>query len=396
MQSTPNANRLQIGFFGARNTGKSSLLNAIANENAAAVSDIAGTTTDPVRKAMELPNIGATLFVDTAGLDDEGELGELRVQKTVEAARSVDIALLFFDEEHFEETLDFVPKLKNAKTIAVINKIDELKDGGNAVYEKIKSETKLPVVRVSAKTKAGIEELFGEILRIMPEDFESQSITGNLTKAMDVVMLVMPQDTGAPKGRLILPQVQTIRELLDKGAIVVCTVVEKMQEALKNLTEPPKLIITDSQVFKKVYELKPKETPLTSFSVLFGNYKGDIKFFAESAKKMLEPKGASKILIAEACAHRPLEEDIGRVKIPRLLKKKLGENIKIDFVSGRDFPEDLTGYDLIIHCGACMFNRRYVLNRIEAAKANNVPMTNYGVAIAALTGILDKVVYPTE
>lgn len=394
MQTTPNSNRLQIGLFGVRNAGKSSLLNAIVNENTATVSDIPGTTTDPVRRAMELPNIGATLFIDTAGIDDEGELGKLRVEKTLEAAKRVDIALLFFDEENFDAITKFLPNLKSAKTVAVVNKIDELRDKGETLAKKIKHHTKLPVVSVSAKTREGVDDLLKEILRAIPEDFESVSITGDLTSAGDVVMLVMPEDTGAPKGRLILPQVQTIRELLDKGAIPVCAVVEKMPEALKNLKNPPKLIITDSQAFKRVYELMPKNTPLTSFSILFGNYKGDIAFFLESAKKMLELKKDANILIAEACAHRPLEEDIGRVKIPKLLRKKLGDGIKIEFTNGADFPKYLRNYDLIIHCGACMFNRRYVLKRIEEAKSQNVPMTNYGVAIAALLGILDKVVYP--
>ena len=394
MQNTPNANRLQIGLFGARNSGKSSLLNAIVNENIATVSEIPGTTTDPVRKAMELPSLGAVLFVDTAGLDDVEELGKLRVEKTIEAAKSVDIALIFFNGENFDKTLKFLPHLKNAKKIAIINKIDELTDKGEALCKKVAEKTKLSAVKVSAKTREGIELLFSELLRVLPEDYESVSITGDLAGEGDVVMLVMPQDTGAPKGRLILPQVQTLRELLDKRAIIVCTVVEKMEETLNKLTNPPKLIITDSQAFKKVYELKPKDSLLTSFSILFGNYKGDIKYFFDSAQKMLKLKDDAKILIAEACAHRPLEEDIGQVKIPRLLRKKLGENVRIEFTSGREFPTDLTAYDLIIHCGACMFNRRYVLQRIAAAKEQNIPMTNYGVAIAALTGILDKVVYP--
>lgn len=396
MQTTPNSNRLQIGIFGVRNAGKSSLLNAIANENTATVSDIPGTTTDPVRRAMELPSVGAVLFVDTAGFDDNGALGKLRVKKTLEAAKSVDIALLLFDEETFDNTVHFLPNLKSANTVAVVNKIDELKDGGKSLAKKIAEKTKLPAVLTSAKTREGITCLLKEILRAIPEDFESVSITENLASEGDAVMLVMPQDTGAPKGRLILPQVQTIRELLDKGAIPVCTTAEKMPDALKKLAAPPKLIITDSQAFKKVFELKPENTPITSFSVLFGNYKGDIKFFIESAKKMLGLKSDAKILIAEACAHRPLEEDIGRIKIPRLLKKRLGKNINIEFATGRDFPKNLKDYDLIIHCGACMFNRRYALQRIGEAKAQNVPMTNYGVAIAALLDILDHITYPGE
>lgn len=395
MQQTPNSNRLQIGLFGARNLGKSSLLNAIVNENTATVSEIPGTTTDPVKRAMEVPSLGAVLFVDTAGFDDKGELGRLRVEKTIEAAKSVDIALILFDENNFEKTADFLSNLKSAKKIAVINKIDELADGGAALKRKTEEKTKLPVVAVSAKTREGIDNLLKELLIALPEDYESVSITGNLANRNDVVMLVMPQDKAAPKGRLILPQVQTIRELLDKGAIIVSSTIENMKQALNELSRPPKLIITDSQAFKKVFELKPKNSLLTSFSVLFANYKGDIAFFAESAKKIPHLKKNAKILIAEACAHRPINEDIGQVKIPRLLKKKLGEDIVIDFVSGRDFPNNITNYDMIIHCGACMFNRRYTLSRVDTAKKFNVPMTNYGIAIAELIGILDDVAYPS-
>ncbi|MBR3623436.1 MAG: [Selenomonadaceae bacterium] len=394
MQSTPNANRLQIGLFGARNLGKSSLLNAIAKENVSTVSNVPGTTTDPVKKAMELPNIGAVLFLDTAGFDDEGILGDLRVEKTTETTKSADISIIFFDDESFEDAIKFLPNLKNTKKIAVINKIDELEDNGKSLAKKIKEKTKLKPVLVSAKTGEGISKLLDEILRVMPEDFETPSITGNLVKENDAVLLVMPQDKAAPKGRLILPQVQTIREILDKGAIPVCSTVENMEATLKKLADPPNLIITDSQAFKKVMKLKPKNTPITSFSILFGNHKGDIEYFTNSAKKMLELKRNAKILIAEACSHRPLEEDIGQVKIPNLLRKKLGDEIEVEFKSGRDFPADLNGYDLIIHCGSCMFNRRYVLSRVEAAKAANIPMTNYGVAIAALLGILDNVIIP--
>ena len=396
MQSTPNANRLQIGLFGARNLGKSSLLNAIAKENVSTVSNVPGTTTDPVKKAMELPNIGAVLFLDTAGFDDEGILGDLRVEKTTETTKSADISIIFFDDESFEDAIKFLPNLKNTKKIAVINKIDELEDNGKSLAKKKKEKTKLKPVLVSAKTGEGISKLLDEILRVMPEDFETPSITGNLVKENDAVLLVMPQDKAAPKGRLILPQVQTIREILDKGAIPVCSTVENMEATLKKLADPPNLIITDSQAFKKVMKLKPKNTPITSFSILFGNHKGDIEYFTNSAKKMLELKRNAKILIAEACSHRPLEEDIGQVKIPNLLRKKLGDEIEVEFKSGRDFPADLNGYDLIIHCGSCMFNRRYVLSRVEAAKAANIPMTNYGVAIAALLGILDNVIIPQK
>jgi len=255
----------------------------------------------------------------------------------------------------------------------------------------IKEKTGLTPILVSAKEKTGIEKIREEITRLLPEDYEIKSITGYLAKEDDVVLLVMPQDIQAPKGRLILPQVQTIRDLLDKKCIVISVTTDKLDNALNSLKQPPDLIITDSQVFKTVYDKKPNESKLTSFSVLFANYKGDLKYFVESAYAIEKLNKNSKVLIAEACTHAPLEEDIGRVKIPRMLRKKLGENLKIDIVSGADFPDDLSEYDLIIHCGGCMFNRKYVLSRVKKAQAQGIPMTNYGVTIAYLSGILDKI-----
>ena len=240
----------------------------------------------------------------------------------------------------------------------------------------------------------GVLILFGQLTRSLPEDFESESITGSLAREGDVVLLVMPQDIQAPKGRLILPQVQVIRELLDKKCIVQCVTTDKLEEGLSALADPPKLIITDSQAFKIVYDKKPKESMLTSFSVLLAGYKGDLKYFAESARAIENLTENSRVLIAEACTHAPLEEDIGRVKIPAMLRKKAGQGLKIDVVAGADFPENLTGYDLIIHCGSCMFNKKHVLSRVEKARAAKVPMTNYGVVIAYLSGILDKISLP--
>lgn len=396
---TPKANRLHIGLFGKRNSGKSSLLNAMTGQSVATVSDVAGTTTDPVYKAMELHGIGPVMFVDTAGFDDEGGLGELRVEKTRDAAKSTDIALVLFEEGDLSEELAWVKSLRQAKTavIPVISKTDAREDGGKALSRAVEEATGQIPIMVSAKEARGLDALRGEMIRCLPEDYESGSITGELCKEGDLVLLVMPQDIQAPKGRLILPQVQTMRELLDKKCLVMCATTDMLEMALAALKEAPRLIITDSQAFPEVYAKKPPGSLLTSFSVLFANYKGDIRYFKESAAKLLSLPPDARILIAEACTHRPLAEDIGRVKLPRLLRRKLGGELRISFASGRDFPEDLSGFQMVIHCGACMFNRRYVLNRVEECRRQGVPMTNYGVAIAALLGILEEVqINPTR
>lgn len=389
---TPRANQLHIGIFGKRNSGKSSLINALTNQEAALVSEIAGTTTDPVYKSMEIYGIGPCVFIDTAGFDDDGELGKMRIDKTKKAIEKVDIALMVFSNDDLKEELEWIRILKQRKIpiIAILNKADIL-ENMEEIFKSIQQNCKLKPIIISAKEKMGIEQIREEILRLLPEDYEIRSITGNLADAGDTVLLVMPQDIQAPKGRLILPQVQTIRDLLDKKCIVISSTVDNLGEALNNFKNPPNLIITDSQVFKTVYDKKPKESKLTSFSVLFANYKGDLKYFAESANAIERLSENSRVLIAEACTHAPLSEDIGREKIPNMLRKRFGAKITIDMVSGTDFLEDLSSYDLVIHCGACMFNRKYVMSRIERAKFQGVPMTNYGVAIAYLSGILDKI-----
>lgn len=395
LNETPNANRLHIGFFGKRNSGKSSLINAFTGQGVSIVSDVAGTTTDPVYKAMEINGIGACVLIDTAGFDDIGPLGEIRVEKTKLAAEKTDLAVIVFTDENMEKELLWFKRFKknNTPVIAVVNKSDILKNQQNIsrlVYEKTEQK---PVV-VSAKTGDGIDKLKETAVRLMPSDFGAVSITGDLCKEGDSVMLVMPQDIQAPMGRLILPQVQTIRELLDKKCIVTSVTTDKLEQGLACLKNPPKLIITDSQVFKTVYEKKPKESMLTSFSVLFAAYKGDLPYYIEGARAVDSLTQDSRVLIAECCTHAPLKEDIGREKIPRMLRQRFGEKLKIDNVSGTDYPENLSDYDLIIQCGACMFNRKYVLSRIDRAKKQNVPMTNYGVVIAHLTGILDKINTP--
>lgn len=400
---TPNANRLHIALFGKRNSGKSSLINALTGQDTALVSDTPGTTTDPVQKAMEIHGIGPCLFIDTPGFDDEGELGNRRIERTWKAVEKTDIALLLCagggsaeetGEPDFTEELHWLEQLKakNIPTILLINKADIRKNTASLAI-RIKETFGSQPIPVSAKEKTGVELIRQAILEKLPEDFDQQSITGSLVTEGDLVLLVMPQDIQAPKGRLILPQVQTIRELLDKKCLIMSCTTDKLRETLQALSRPPKLIITDSQVFKTVYEQNTEESKLTSFSVLFAGYKGDIRYYVKSASAIGSLTESSRVLIAEACTHAPLSEDIGRVKLPHLLRKRIGEKLSIDIVTGTDFPQDLTPYSLVIHCGACMFNRKYVLSRIERARLQNVPMTNYGVAIAFLNGILNQIEY---
>lgn len=394
MQETPRANRLHIGLFGKRNSGKSSLINALTNQEVALVSDIAGTTTDPVYKAMEIHGIGPCVFIDTAGLDDEGEVGALRIQQTMRAMDRTDIALLVCTGDDIEKELEWsrLLKEKNIPVIWILNKADLLTDVTSTIRSIEKKCGQVPL-GVSACTKQGMEDIRRSLIAKLPDETMSRGIVGKLVEEGDTVMLVMPQDIQAPKGRLILPQVQTIRELLDRKCLVMSCTTGQIDRMLQALVHPPKLIITDSQVFKTVYEKKPSASRLTSFSVLFAQYKGDIDYFIEGANAIGRLTENSRVLIAEACTHAPLTEDIGRVKIPNMLRKKFGSGLLIEHVSGTDFPEDLSKYDLIIHCGACMFNRKYVLSRVEQARKQNIPMTNYGVTIAYLAGILDKIDY---
>ena len=398
LNETPSANRLHIGVFGKTNSGKSSFINAFTGQEVSIVSDVKGTTTDLVQKAMEIHPLGPCVLIDTAGFDDETILGAQRMEKTRLAAEKTDVAVILFAVStsfDIKEEISWYSyfKEKNTPVLAIVNKVDEDVKAAEQLAAKIMGVTKEKPLLLSAKTGEGLEQVKEALARKMPEDFAARFITGDLVTESDVVMLVMPQDIQAPKGRLILPQVQTIRELLDKKCIVMSVTTDKMQQALSTLKEPPKLIITDSQVFKTVYEQKPKESMLTSFSVLFAAHKGDLPYYIEGAKSIDSLTEQSKVLIAECCTHAPLSEDIGRVKIPAMLRKRFGAGISVDMVSGTDFPKDLTTYDLIIQCGGCMFNRKYILNRVEQAKKQQIPMTNYGVTIAHLTGILDKISY---
>ena len=391
MNDTPNSNRTHIAIFGRRNAGKSSIINAIANQNVAIVSDNAGTTTDPVKKAIEINKIGACVIVDTAGFDDDGELGLLRIEKTKKIIESTDIALLVFDCD--SENNDYLLELKwknelsefGIPIIAVINKID-LNKNYKIVEQNIKEIFDIDCVPISANKKINIDILIETIKNNLSKEDEI-SIVGHIVGEDDIVLLVMPQDIQAPKGRLILPQVQTIRDILDNKAIVIGATFDKFEKALKSLNKPPKVIITDSQVFKEVERLKPKESALTSFSVLFARYKGDEKIYKKGADFIDNLNKKSKILIAESCSHIPLEGDIGRVKIPNMLKNKFGFAFDIDYTAGADFPSDLSKYDLIIHCGGCMGTRRQILNRIKLCEKQNKPITNYGMAIAKINGV---------
>ncbi len=385
-QETPNASRLHIGIFGKVNSGKSTLLNALTSQEVALVSEEKGTTTDPVYKAMEISGLGPVVFIDTAGFEDASNLGIKRIEKTKQVTKKADIAIVIFADTDAEEGISWVHSLKkqDVKVIVVVNDMEN--NNAKEIVSKLKGELNERIIVVNALKKHNIEEVKNALIESAPDE-QKIEITGNLAKEGDIVMLVMPQDKQAPKGRLILPQVQTIRELLDKKCIVISCTTDKIDETLAALNKEPSLIICDSQVFKTVYEKKPSSSKLTSFSVLFAAYKGDIETFINGAKAIDNLKNDSHILIAEACTHAPLSEDIGREKIPNLLKQKLGNALSVTVVSGLDFPKDLTKYDLIIHCGACMFNRKYVLSRIEEAKRQGVPITNYGIAIAHLLSI---------
>lgn len=395
MNSAPQSLRRHIAIFGRRNVGKSSLLNALTGQQVAIVSPEAGTTTDPVNRAMEILPLGPCLLIDTAGFDDEGTVGTLRNERTHRVLDQADMALLVMDQASdlsLEKLwLEELRRLEIA-TVAVLNKVDAM---GNKedVAEQITTALGIKPVAVSAQNHQGIAEL-RKTLALAAGDDEPTSLTVGLAKPGDKVLLVMPQDPQAPKGRLILPQVQTLRDLLDKGCIATCCAVETLKRSLDTMREPPALIITDSQVFAQVYEQKPESSLLTSFSVLMAATKGNIDVLIEGARAIDRLTPQSRVLIAEACTHAPMSEDIGRVKIPRMLRKRLGETITCDIHAGKDYPADLKKYDLIVHCGACMFNRRLMLSRIRRAQQQGVPITNYGLAIAHLQGILDKVSLP--
>ncbi len=392
-EETPRANRFHIGLFGRRNSGKSSLVNALAGQQAAVVSDVPGTTTDAVMKNMEWPGVGAAVLVDTAGFDDEGQLGTLRVERTRRVAGCVDVALMVVSGPAADAAHEraWAARFREAgiPVLYIYNKVDA--DGGRWAAGWSQALGGVELLAVSARTGQGREALLEAVAGIYRRTEGETDLTEGLAAEGDVVVLVMPQDLQAPKGRLILPQVQTLRSLLDKHCMAVCCTADGLGQALSRLAAPPALMIVDSQVFPLAEKLCPPQTRLTSFSILFARSKGDIRLFAHGARALLGLHAGARVLIAEACTHVPRREDIGRVKLPRLLRRRLGDGLHIDIVSGNDFPEHLSDYDLVIHCGACMFTRRHVMGRLREARACGVPVTNYGMALAALNGMLERV-----
>ncbi|MDE7179418.1 MAG: [FeFe] hydrogenase H-cluster maturation GTPase HydF [Lachnospiraceae bacterium] len=385
MNTTPAGERVHIGFFGKRNAGKSSLLNAVTGQELAVVSPVEGTTTDPVYKAMELLPLGPVMLIDTPGFDDEGQLGELRVKKTVQVLEKTDIAVLVAEAGRglvpCDEELITLFREREIPYIIVFNKSDR-----NGTVE---DNNITDVIYVSAITGAGVRELKEKLAAMLP-DREERRLVADLVKPLDVVVLVVPIDSAAPKGRLILPQQQTIRDLLEAGAIPVVTRESELAESLAKLREKPALVITDSQAFAEVAAIVPREIPLTSFSILIARYKGFLKLAIEGASAIDHLRDGDKVLIAEGCTHHRQCDDIGTVKIPRFLKKYTDKELVIETSSGAGFPEDLTPYALIIHCGGCMLNEREVLRRMRFADRQGVPVTNYGIAIAKMKGILER------
>lgn len=387
--------RLHIGIFGKTNVGKSAFLNRITNQDISIVSEIAGTTTDVVEKSMELLPVGAVVFLDTAGINDTTALGKERIEKTMKVINRTDVAVIICDYKGFDEyEIGLVKKFEELKIpfMVVVNKSD-VEEISDVALEKIKSVVgeNTPILKTSATSDKEIVFKFkAKLVKMLPEDFvNSPKIVGDLVPPKSTVILVIPIDKEAPKGRIILPQVQTIRDLLDSDCLSYSVKVSELAEAINNLKESPALVVTDSQAFREVSQIVPENIPLTSFSILFARLKGDLKAFAEGAKAIDELKDGDKVLILESCTHHAIEDDIGRVKIPNLLLKKTGKNLIIDNYAGHDLP-DISKYNLIIHCGACMTNRREVLSRILLANEKGIPITNYGMTISYCLGIMDR------
>ncbi len=384
--------RLHIGFFGKTNVGKSSLLNRITNQDISIVSDIAGTTTDVVEKSMELLPIGPVNFLDTAGINDSTALSAERIEKTMKIINRTDVAVVVCDYNGIDEyEKNLIEKFKELEIpfMIFVNKTDE-KAPSNSVIEDLKSFTQ-NILLSSAQTDAELVFKFKEsLVKLLPDDFvNSPKIVGDLVPQGSTIILVIPIDKEAPKGRIILPQVQTLRDLLDNNCISIVVKETELKSAIENLKTPPSLVVTDSQAFKKVSEIVPNDISLTSFSILFARLKGDLKAFSKGAEAIDTLQDGDKVLILESCTHHAIDDDIGRVKIPNLLRRKTGKNLVIDNISGHDFP-DISKYKLIIHCGACMTNRREVLSRILIANQNNIPITNYGICISYCLGILPR------
>ena len=389
MNSTPNANRKHIAIFGKTNAGKSSLVNSICGQEIAIVSEVAGTTTDPVLKAMELIPLGPVLFIDTAGLDDKSEVGKLRIKRTMDMMKRTDFALYVMDVNNIDpndyEEIKLEFKKYNIPYLLVINKIEDIeKDKLDQIKEKYTE-----AIFVSTYTKEGIDKLKNELISKLKNSENEIPIIGDLVPYGGKVILVVPIDSEAPKGRIILPQVQCIRDCLDNGIKTYVVRDTELASALGDIKDVD-LVVTDSQAFKKVSEIVPANIKLTGFSIIFANHKGDLKSFVSGARKIDSLNKDSKVLISESCTHNISHEDIGRIKIPKLLNKYVGAELNYDFRVGHDFPENIKDYDLIIHCGGCMINRKTILNRIDFCRDEEVPITNYGIVLAFLTGILDR------
>lgn len=398
LNATPRGERTHIAVFGRTNVGKSSVINALTGQEIAVVSPVRGTTTDPVYKAMELLPLGPVVLIDTAGLDDEGTLGELRKQKTRELIHRADLALLVIDalagvDDFYRELLGEL-RQRNIPVVGVLNKVDTLLDADTGVaLDEVKAQLGLPeCVAFSALDGRGVPELKRAIVAALPHEEERFRLVGDLVAPGDLVVLVVPIDKAAPKGRLILPQQQTIRDLLESDAIAVVTKEHELRATLERLGKKPRLVITDSQVFLKVAADTPRDVPLTSFSILFARHKGDLNELVRGARAIDRLKDGDRVLIAEACTHHQQSDDIGTVKIPRWLRQATGKQLQIEQVSGYSYPPDLARYALIVHCGACMLNRRAMLHRLGEAEAAGVPIVNYGVLIAYLHGVFPRAI----
>lgn len=399
MIETPRGNRVHIAIYGRTNAGKSSLINKITNQSISLVSEMRGTTTDPVYKAMELLPIGPVVFIDTAGIDDTTELGELRVKKTKEILNKMDIALLLISTEVLLENQDlsyekeWIREIKKREKpfIVILNKMDLVPEGkAQELIDRVKAELECEVSTVATSREESIQRIKAKLIEYAPKIVIEEKLIGDKIKVGDRVLLVAPQDIQAPKGRLILPQVQVIRDILDNGGIPTVVTLDNLKEGLVIFQGRPDLVITDSQVFKAVDEVLDRDVPLTSFSIIMARAKGDLDTLYRGAKRINELKDGDRVLIAEACTHHQLKGDIAREKLPMLLQKRAG-NIVIDNCSGKNFPEDISKYSLVIHCGSCMLNRAETMSRLGVCSGQEIPITNFGMAIAEINGILDRV-----
>jgi [FeFe] hydrogenase H-cluster maturation GTPase HydF len=401
MNNTPRSNRIHIAIFGKRNCGKSSFMNRFLGQDYSIVSNTPGTTTDPVEKSYELQPIGPVVIIDTAGIDDEGDLGKKRIEKTHKILRRTDIALLLFekgDSNHWDDKMVELLQKRNTPFIIIVSKSDLIKDeeeSAEKLVQRLKAKWNIPVVATSAQTGEGFEEVKNSISQLASFEGVQLPIIEDLVVPKRAVILVIPIDKEAPKGRIILPQVQTIRELLDKGVpSIICRETELKQVLSDMKPMKPQLVVTDSQAFEYVSSIVPPHIPLTSFSILFSRHKGDLDIYVKGLNAIESLKDGDHILIAELCSHRPIGEDIGRIKIPRWLQEKTGKSLKFTTTPGRDFPEDLSPFSLIIQCGGCMVNRKSIISRIDQAVTQKIPITNYGLTIAKLNNITNRVLTP--